>query len=1077
MEQCHWRKRKLRALQLLGSERLVLVIFLGLVLPEARLQGLELPAEAQWQVAKTHCDARRWDLAAEEFQIFLDRWPNHPKAAQATFYLAEALLHQGEFARASALYRQLMQWPDEGLPETTTAFPLPESFRPLVWFRLAESLFLANRRDGESLAEARDLFERFCQTWPEHPLQSRAWTYLGQIVSRQGEYQEAVRCFRRSLAEGPEDQLADAARFGLAEALEHLGDAEEAERFYFALAYKRSSPFAPQACWRLARLHASQGLLEAAAEDLRYFLNTWPEHSLASSARLTLARCLITVGRADEVSEVLQPLLEQPVYGPEALYWLGVSYLVRRNVVSALEVFELALGRKPTRSLANWLHLRKAEGLFQAGRPEEALAELELVCPGVKRGQIPEGVFSEGASAFGNDLACLAIFVHLALGKPNEAGEIARQLVVLKGVKLSPQTRLAIGKALLACGDAENAKEVLAGFVFPSASQSETPAEGLPPESVVWEARYWLGVASSQLGNHSAAKREWERLAQEAPGKIRLWALMRLAEQAIEPGEFPEALRWASEAARAAEQLGERRLLAEALYLQAVAYGGTGDIPSAHRVVAQILSLPLEEPLKGELLRNLAHTAMAKGEWSWAAQLLGDLLSSGLLLPYPAELQLDLAWCEIQLEKLPQATRRLDGSVRSISEDSEVWPRAWFLLAQTAELLGQTHEALAAYQQVLWTSLPEVEAEARWRAAKLWHQLGEFDLASAWYESVDAYEGGEIPKDELLYLWAGVEKIRGSGRHQEILLRLARNFPSSQYFAEAVLQLAELAVGQKDWSAAKQWLEKLLADCSSAPDALKSRAEYLWGWVLLEEGRAKEAEAAFLKLSENEHPAEVRMAALFGLGESLLRQEKYEEALTAFREYADRARKAEKANSPETARWQALAELRVLRILVALGQWEEGVQTGVGWLASYPQSSERAEVNFLVGKCLYRQGKLTQAREFLTQAVAIAVSEKAEIGGEAQLLLAECYFLQGDFRSALREYLRLEVLFPRSAWVPAAVLQAAKCYDRLGRREEAARQCRRFLETWPDDPRVTHVRELLQVWESSKLQTVFQSQF
>jgi tetratricopeptide (TPR) repeat protein len=1077
MEHWHWRKRKLRALQLLGSERLVLVILLGLVFSGARLQGFELPAEAQWQVAKSHWDARRWDLAAEEFQIFLDHWPNHPKAAQATFYLAEALLHQGEFARASALYRQLMHWPDEGFSERARAFSLPEPFRPLVCFRLAESVLLANRRDRESLSEARELFERFCQTWSEHPLRPRAWTYLGQIVSRQGDYQEAVRCFRHSLAEGPEDQLADAARFGLAEALEHLGEAEEAERFYFALAYKRSSPFAPQACWRLARLHASQGLLEAAAEDLRYFLKTWPEHSLANSARLTLARFLIGLGRADEVLEVLQPLLEHPVYGPEALYWLGVSYLVGRNVASALEVFELALGREPAGTLANWLRLRKGEGLLQAGRPEEALAELELLCPGVKRGQIPDSLFSEGGSAFGNDLACLAMFGHLALGKSNEAGEIARQLLGLKGVKLSLQTRLAAGKALLACGDAENAKEVLAGFPLPSASQSETAAEGLPRESVVWEARYWLGVAYTQLGNYSAAKREWERLAQEAPGKIRFWALMRLAERANEASEFPEALRWASEAVRAAEQLGERPLLAEALCLQALVYAEMGDISSAHRTVGGLLSLPLEEPLKGELVRKLAHTAMEIGRWNWAAQLLRDLLSSGVLLPCPPELQLDLAWCEIQLERLTEATKRLDGLVRSISEDSEFWPQAWFLLAQTAELMGQTYEALAAYQQVLWTSLPEVEAEARWRAAKLWYQLGEFDLASAWYESVDAYEGSEIPKDELLYLWAGAEKARGSGRHQEILLRLAQNFPSSRYFPEAVLQLAEFAITQKDWGSAKQWLEKLLADCSSASDALRSRAEYLWVWVLLEEGRASEAETAFLKLSEHGHPAELRLGALFGLGESRLRQRKYEEALAAFREYVDQARKGEKVNSPEIARWQALAELRILRILVALGEWEEGYQTGVEWLASSPPSSERAEVNLLVGKCLYRQGKLTQAREFLTQAVAIAVREKAEIGGEAQLLLAECYFLQGDFRSALREYLRLEVLFPRSAWVPAAVLQAAKCYERLGRREEAVRQCRRFLETWPDDPRVSQVRELLQAWENSKLQTVFQSQF
>jgi TolA-binding protein len=1071
-----WMKKRSRALEVLSSVVLVGMLAWG---PEAC--ALQLPAEAQWRVAKTHWDARRWDLAAEEFRIFLDHWPEHPKALEATFYLAEALLQQGQFVEASTLYRQLAQKIGKGSPESGTNFPLSETFHPVVFFRLAESLFLASRRDLESLAESRDLFERFCQTWPEHPLRARAWTYLGQIALREGNDSQAVGYFRRSLAQGPEDQLADAARFGLAEALERSGNPEEAERFYFALAHKPSSPFAPQACYRLARLYASQGQTEASADQLQHLLKTWPEHPLTVRGRLSLARLMLILGKPEELSLVLRPVLDHPVSGAEALYWLGLGHLTQKNVASALELFELALNRNPNGALANWIRLRKAEALLLDRKPREALEELEVVCPAIERGEIPPSLLSGADAAFGNQLASLAISVHLALGRRDSAGEIARRVLELNRGQFSQGTLLAVGRALLSCGEPEKAKEVLLRFPASSVQEWESQTERFSGDPIAWEARYWLGKAFAELGDNASATKEWQRLAEQARGKVRLWATMRLAKEAEHARDFPQLLQWASEAVLLAEQLEERAFVAEALYHQAIAYTEMGERFAGREVVARLLALPLEDSLRCELLRKIAHKAMEKNHWDWAAEILEELLSLNCPPHSYSESQLDLAWCEIQLERLAEARSRLETLVRSISEDWEFWPEAWFLLGQAAEQMGDTWKALAAYQQASWANLPEVESEARWRAARLWHRAGELEIASDWYESLVNGGAGGIAADEVLYFWAAAEKARGSPRYREVLVRLAEGFPSSRHFPETILQLAEIAISDKDWNAAERWLLPLLKDSSAIPERVTVRAEYLWAWVVLEQGRPSEAEDYFRSISSNEVIPELSIAALFGLGESLLRQKRFEEALEAYEaygKYASQMRESQGENSPhDIVCWQALAELRILQILVAMGRWEEGEQAGTQWLECYPGLPERAEVNVLLGKCLYRQGKLTQARDYLAEGLALAAGRKAEIGEEAQLLLAESYFLQGDFRAALREYLRLEILFPKSVWIPAAILQAAKCYERLGRRDEAIRQCRRLVETWPRDPKASEARDLLHRWENPKMETVLQSQW
>ena len=60
------------------------------------------------------------------------------------------------------------------------------------------------------------------------------------------------------------------------------------------------------------------------------------------------------------------------------------------------------------------------------------------------------------------------------------------------------------------------------------------------------------------------------------------------------------------------------------------------------------------------------------------------------------------------------------------------------------------------------------------------------------------------------------------------------------------------------------------------------------------------------------------------------------------------------------------------------------------------------------------------------------------------------YFHQENYDAALREYLRVEILYPYPRWQAAAVLQAGKCEELLGRKKEAAEMYARLIKAYPN---------------------------
>ena len=70
----------------------------------------------------------------------------------------------------------------------------------------------------------------------------------------------------------------------------------------------------------------------------------------------------------------------------------------------------------------------------------------------------------------------------------------------------------------------------------------------------------------------------------------------------------------------------------------------------------------------------------------------------------------------------------------------------------------------------------------------------------------------------------------------------------------------------------------------------------------------------------------------------------------------------------------------------------------------------------------------------------------------------ETYFHEDRLREALREFLRVDILYDAPRWQAAALLEAGKAYERLDQWADAAETYSRLVDKFPKDPDVPTAR-------------------
>ena len=302
---------------------------------------------------------RRYELAAEEYERFLEGSKPGPEAVEARFGLANARLYQGKYDQARRQFEAFLRdAPDH--PNARTA-----------WYRVGETAYMLG-----DLPAARRAFETFTAGPAGHRHLETAWPYLGDVCFRQKDLPAARRAYERALAANPDGRLADRARFGLGQTLALQGESDEARTVLRGLAERGDREWADRAWLQIGLVESSAGRFGDAVAAFEAVERVAPKSPLIAEERLDRAEALARLDRRDEAEALLRALSADAPQNlaAQAAFALGTSQLERDRADEAQATLDGALDRFSRTATAPALLFRSAEAALKRGRPDDARA-------------------------------------------------------------------------------------------------------------------------------------------------------------------------------------------------------------------------------------------------------------------------------------------------------------------------------------------------------------------------------------------------------------------------------------------------------------------------------------------------------------------------------------------------------------------------------------------------------------------------------------------------------------------------------------------------------------------------------
>jgi TolA-binding protein len=997
---------------------------------------------------------RKFDLAAEEYERFLATRPTGQDAEDARFGLANARLFQGRHKDARKAFQEFL--------ETAPKHPRARA----AWYRLGELALML----GE-LSEARKALEAFVAGPARHPNLETAWTYLGDVCFGLNDLPAARSAYERSLADYPKGQLADRTRYGLGRTLAGLGESDAAMMILSRLAREGGSDWIDRAWLQLGKTQLASGHLEAAAQSFEALGRSAPRSALLAEANLGRSEALSRLGRLDEAEKLLLPLIAEgaePV-APRAVLAMAALEIQQNRPDAARKVLDEGLSRFSRSPLVPAFLFRSAEAIQKQGGSAEAKARfLDLA------ETHPEDPWADDAVARAAGLA-LEAKDHV------EALRLARAFPKrFPDSSLAAEVQLVEARALMAGGHSQEALGLLERLVG-------TGREGGPTDNVrkgslagaaVAAARYDLALAYRACGQAAKADALLASLASDAKNPVSADARFLVGQNLVDQGRFAEAVDPLKQYLASSPQA---KVADYAMAHLAVAQLGIGRFEDAWQtVIALAERFPRSAALPPTRLR-LAETAIANGQGARAAEqfrlILAPVPQAGDAAGQPRAAVADpatrgraLVGLGRSLGKLgkPTEAATVFGQFLESAGTDALAPAVALDRAVMLEASGKSPAALDAYRLVsdrYAKSAEAVLAELA-RARLLARTGGAEEAAKAFAGLLSKPEprktlaaAGETTDGLLAERGWALSDAGKTGDADAVFAELLKSFPESRHAVDSRFHLAESANQSRNHKEVVRLLSPLATPAAlkaqaahGPPEAAVSRVVplvlYRLGRSQIELGDWDGAAETFDRLV-HDFPGHARhREARYLQAEAALRRDQASAAEAIFA-----ALETEPPVATDPPGFVGLIRARHIQSLLALKRWKEALARADSLRSELPSGDPAiAELDFARGRALLGLARPDEARQAL-QAV-IDARRGGDLAAQAHLMQGETYFHQDRYREALRDFLKVDILYDAPRWQAAALFEAGKVYERLGQWSDAVETYDRLCTRFPDDSRV-----------------------
>ncbi len=1025
---------------------------------------------------------KKFELAAQEYDRILKAGATGSERDDARFGLGNAWLSMGRYREARGAFDDFLK----GAADDPRALS--------ARFRQGELSYLLG-----DLPAARSALETFTSAKTGHPSLELAWTYLGDTSFALEDLPRAKVAYERSLAAYPQGRTSDRARYGLARTLAASGEPDRALGMLDEL-IKRGSPEWLDRCWlQIGLIRESAGRLAEAVEALGALERAAPKSSLISEARIHRAVALARLGRAGEARELLGPLAANgpESIGPRAALELATIQLAGGQSQEAAATLESALKLYAKSPDAVALEYRLAEALRKLNRLKEAEARFLKVAEGFP------------GDAWADDALVGAAQSALERGDSATARRLAGTFAArFPQSSLRAEMRLVEARAASQLGQPKDAVAILESLVGSTAGSPEAsalPEEGKPdgggkkaaapaaalPPALAAAAQYDLALAYRALGRGAEADAILAKLAKAQAGPITADAQFLVGQSQLDAGRYAEAVA-PLEGYLAANPRGDVAEFAMAHLVMARLALGQSD--AAWKMLARLAQeFPESKSLAPARLRvaeaalNAHQAALAAEQFKLAAgnpkpgpggasspaPKSGDATTRALQMRAYRGLGKALA----ELGRTAEAASAF-GEALALAPDDPTAAEVALAQGQVLEEGRQTDAALAAYARVQERHASSSSAAlASLARARLLSKAGRHREAAGAYERLigDGHGRDNLAKagaspDGLLAEWGwsliDAEKPANADR---VFARLLKEHADSPYAVDARFNLAESANLEHNYAKVVRLLAPLAkqkagdgkstrkteakpneakANPPDSPDSLRR----LLPAVLYRLGRTqielKDWEAAAVALDRllTEFPENsYRREARYLRAECALQRGDAAAALAGFS-----ALLGEKPAATDQEGWISTVRLKQIESWIALHRWNDALEGAQAMKKSLgAKDAVAVELDFAIGQALIGLARLDEARAAFDR--VIDSSGKGDLGAHALLMHGEAYFHQEKLHEALRDFLKVDILYKAPRWQAAALLEAGKVYERLDQWADAAETYGRLLARFPKE--------------------------
>jgi len=1020
-----------------SAQRRLLAALAGIALAWTPVSGATLmdepdPALRSYLSGNGLLNRGMYELAVSEYREFLAASPEHEKAPVARYGLAVALFKMKDYDGAGSELTRLRTLKDFQFEAEVLLLLAQCDMAGSRFDDAAASLekLLAGHMEHESaddaaamLGEARyrdgnyDAVAEACgllaTRWPDSPLRDRSELFWGLSDMGKKEYAAAAARLAALVERSPTSPFADQATLLVAQCHDRLDVREQAERYYAASIDRPGSKFVPDALLGMAGLRHRKGDLVGAGTALERLLTQYPDSSLVGAARLERGRVRFDSGQFDAAAEDFEQVLRQTKGGSDqGAYWLAKCDLRRNEPRGAAERLKNAISAYPKSDLLPEMTYDRAVALMRGGDSAGA-----------------EGVLVEFRTRFAKHALCadalelLASIEHLSARYDQSLAHCREFVEKYPEHELIPSVAFLTAENLFLSGDVEGGGAAYARFIKEYAGDAN-----------VDKAKFRLGTALFRLEKYDEAT---PLLLGAVDGRATQAAfrpaLLCLGDIAFQRAQWPQAegyltdyLSFGPDVSGADDatlklglSLARQNRHDEALTqfdriitdmrksqhrMQAVFERGQCLMAlNRHEEAAKAFETVVAEDKDARFapyaLSHLGAIALAAGDHAAAAKSFDRAAVANTDPKARGEAIFQKGQSLLGAEKYDAAAKVFSELLATMPDHR----RAGLARAQRAiamSRLARTEAVLAeieAVQRDVGKQLePTVQSALAYERAACLRDLGRFAYAGdAYRELLAGGEKGVLAVYAKLDL-AAIESDAGSYDSAAVLLKEVRLAAANQKL-RLPREVDEQALYR-------------LGVCEFKMDRFKPGAVLFEEFLAAYDGSRLTASASLL------------------CGECYFKDGRNDKAAVHLRHVAD-SFQSDEAYGP--------ALLRLGEVLAAQQDWAGSERAFTTYLGALSKSELWFQAEFGVAWAKENQGKYEEAMAGYERVVN---KHQGPTAARAQFQTGECLFALKQYDEAVRELLKVDILYAYPEWSAAALYEAGRCLNQLGRTEEARAQ-------------------------------------